>query len=141
MAGWRHVLDMQVRHRADVDQRRWVHRLPVIDLRHGRPSAAVHYGPARFVATGLTKHLAVEWARRGIRVSAVAPGTINTERVQRLPEEPGGLEYLETTKAAHPMGRLGEPSEVAEAILFLASDKASFITGAILPVDGGFLAQ
>jgi NAD(P)-dependent dehydrogenase (short-subunit alcohol dehydrogenase family) len=99
------------------------------------------YGPAKFVATGLTKHLAVEWARRGIRVNAVAPGTINTERVQRLPEEPGGPEYLETIKAAHPMGRLGEPSEVAEAILFLASDEASFITGAILPVDGGFLAQ
>jgi NAD(P)-dependent dehydrogenase (short-subunit alcohol dehydrogenase family) len=99
------------------------------------------YGPAKFVATGLTKHLAVEWARQGIRVNAVAPGTINTERVQRLPDEPGGPEYLETIKAAHPMGRLGEPSEVAEAILFLASDQASFITGAILPVDGGFLAQ
>jgi NAD(P)-dependent dehydrogenase (short-subunit alcohol dehydrogenase family) len=99
------------------------------------------YGPAKFVATGLTKHLAVEWARQGIRVNAVAPGTINTERVQRLPDEPGGPEYLETIKAAHPMGRLGEPNEVAEAILFLASDQASFITGAILPVDGGFLAQ
>jgi NAD(P)-dependent dehydrogenase (short-subunit alcohol dehydrogenase family) len=102
------------------------------------------YGPAKFVATGLTKHLAVEWARRAIRVNAVAPGTTNTERVQRLPDEPGGPEYLESIKAAHPMGRLGEPSEVevAEAILFLASDKASFITGAILlPVDGGFLAQ
>ena len=48
---------------------------------------------------------------------------------------------MEAIKAAHPMGRLGEPSEVAEAILFLASDKASFITGAILPIDGGFLAQ
>jgi NAD(P)-dependent dehydrogenase (short-subunit alcohol dehydrogenase family) len=71
----------------------------------------------------------------------VAPGTINTERVKRLPEEPGGQEYLETIKAAHPMKRLGEPSEVAEAILFLASDQASFITGAVLPVDGGFLAQ
>ena len=58
-----------------------------------------------------------------------------------LPEEPGGPEYLESIKAAQPMGRLGEPREVAEAILFLASDKASFITGAILPVDGGFLAQ
>jgi NAD(P)-dependent dehydrogenase (short-subunit alcohol dehydrogenase family) len=99
------------------------------------------YGPAKFVASGLTKHLAVEWASHGIRVNAVAPGTINTERVQRLPEEPGGPEYLEAIKAAHPMGRLGEPSEVANAILFLASDEASFITGAILPVDGGFLAQ
>jgi NAD(P)-dependent dehydrogenase (short-subunit alcohol dehydrogenase family) len=99
------------------------------------------YGPAKFIASGLTKHLAVEWASHGIRVNAVAPGTINTERVQRLPEEPGGPEYLESIKAAHPMGRLGEPSEVANAILFLASDEASFITGAILPVDGGFLAQ
>jgi NAD(P)-dependent dehydrogenase (short-subunit alcohol dehydrogenase family) len=99
------------------------------------------YGPAKFIASGLTKHLAVECARQGIRVNAVAPGTINTERVQRLPDEPGGPEYLEVIKAAHPMGRLGEPSEVAKAILFLASDEASFITGAILPVDGGFLAQ
>ena len=99
------------------------------------------YGPAKFVASGLTKHLAVEWASQGIRVNAVAPGTINTERVQQLPDEPGGLEYPEVVKAAHPMGRLGEPHEVAEAILFLASDRASFITGAILPVDGGFLAQ
>ena len=99
------------------------------------------YGPAKFVASGLTKHLTVEWAGHGIRVNAVAPGTINTERVQQLPNEPGGPEYLEAVKAAHPMGRLGEPSEVAKAILFLASDEASFITGAILPVDGGFLAQ
>ena len=99
------------------------------------------YGPAKFVASGLTKHLAIEWAGNGIRVNAVAPGTINTERVQQLPNEPGGPEYLEAVKAAHPMGRLGEPSEVAKAILFLASDEASFITGAILPVDGGFLAQ
>jgi NAD(P)-dependent dehydrogenase (short-subunit alcohol dehydrogenase family) len=59
------------------------------------------YGPAKFVASGLTKHLAVEWASHGIRVNAVAPGTINTERVRRLPEEPGGPEYLEVIKAAH----------------------------------------
>jgi NAD(P)-dependent dehydrogenase (short-subunit alcohol dehydrogenase family) len=99
------------------------------------------YGPAKFVASGLTKHLAVEWADRNIRVNAVAPGTIRTERVQRLPEEPGGTEYIEAIERLHPMGRLGEPHEVARAILFLASDDASFITGAILPVDGGYLAQ
>jgi NAD(P)-dependent dehydrogenase (short-subunit alcohol dehydrogenase family) len=99
------------------------------------------YGPAKFVATGLTKHLAVELAEHGIRVNAVAPGTINTERVQRLPDEPGGPEYLEAIIAQHPMGRLGDPDEVAAAIVFLASDEASFVTGAVLPVDGGFLAQ
>ncbi|HEY8446006.1 MAG TPA: SDR family NAD(P)-dependent oxidoreductase [Thermomicrobiales bacterium] len=99
------------------------------------------YGPAKFVATGLTKHLAVEWANRGIRVNAVAPGTIRTERVKRLPEEPGGIEYLQAIEKMHPMGRIGEPEEVAKAILFLASDEASFITGAVLPVDGGYLAQ
>jgi len=93
------------------------------------------YGPAKFVATGLTKHLAVEWAERGIRVNAVAPGTILTEAVAGLPDE-----YKEPMLEAHPLGRLGEPSEVAHAILFLATDEASFITGAILPVDGGYLA-
>jgi NAD(P)-dependent dehydrogenase (short-subunit alcohol dehydrogenase family) len=99
------------------------------------------YGPAKFVASGLTKHLAVEWADRGIRVNAVAPGTIRTERVRQLPDEPGGAEYVERIIRMHPMGRLGEPEEVARAIAFLASDEASFITGAILPVDGGYLAR
>jgi NAD(P)-dependent dehydrogenase (short-subunit alcohol dehydrogenase family) len=99
------------------------------------------YGPAKFVASGLTKHLAVEWADRGIRVNAVAPGTIKTERVRRLPDEPGGREYIEEIERMHPMGRLGEPEEVAQAIAFLASDQASFVTGAILPVDGGYLAR
>src|SRR4029453_17635935 len=99
------------------------------------------YGPAKFGGSGLTKHLAVELADRGIRVNAVAPGTIKTERVLRLPPEPGGSEYIEQIKRLHPMGRLGEPEEVAQAIAFLASDQASFITGVILPVDGGYLAQ
>ena len=94
------------------------------------------YGPAKFVASGITKHLAVEWAARGIRVNAVAPGTIATEAVRDLPED-----YVAPMKRAHPIGRLGDPSEVASAILFLASDEASFVTGAILPVDGGYLAQ
>jgi NAD(P)-dependent dehydrogenase (short-subunit alcohol dehydrogenase family) len=99
------------------------------------------YGPAKFVASGITKHLAVEWADRGIRVNAVAPGTIRTERVRQLPADPGGAEYLEAIEKMHPMARIGEPREVAAAILFLASDDASFITGVILPVDGGYLAQ
>jgi NAD(P)-dependent dehydrogenase (short-subunit alcohol dehydrogenase family) len=99
------------------------------------------YGPAKFVATGLVKHLAVEWAEAGIRVNGVAPGTIRTDRVSALADEPGGPEYLAAIERMHPMARLGEPAEVARAMLFLASDDASFVTGAVLPVDGGYLAQ
>ena len=101
----------------------------------GQKGQAV-YGPAKFVASGITKHLAVELAARGIRVNAVAPGTIATEALGRMSEA-----YVAGVKAMHPMGRIGRPDEVARAILFLASDDASFITGAVLPVDGGYLAQ
>jgi NAD(P)-dependent dehydrogenase (short-subunit alcohol dehydrogenase family) len=94
------------------------------------------YGPAKFAASGLTMHLAVEWAAHGIRVNAVAPGTILTEAVEQMPSD-----RIDPLRAAHPIGRLGKPEEVANAILFLASEEASFITGAILPVDGGYLAQ
>jgi NAD(P)-dependent dehydrogenase (short-subunit alcohol dehydrogenase family) len=99
------------------------------------------YGPAKYVATGLTHHLAIEWASKGIRVNAVAPGTIRTDAVVALLETDQGRAYVEEIEARHPVGRLGEPREVAEAIAFLASDAASFVTGAVLPVDGGYLAQ
>ena len=101
----------------------------------GQPGQAA-YGPAKFVASGLTKHLAVEWANRGIRVNAVAPGTIRTEGLANVPAD-----VVERMRAAHPMGRLGEVAEVAEAVVFLASPRASFITGVVLPVDGGYLAR
>jgi NAD(P)-dependent dehydrogenase (short-subunit alcohol dehydrogenase family) len=101
----------------------------------GQKGQAV-YGPAKFVASGITKHLAVELATRGVRVNAVAPGTIATEAVEKL-----SAEYIAGIKAMHPIGRLGRPEEVARAILFLASDEASFVTGVVLPVDGGYLAQ
>ena len=101
----------------------------------GQKGQAV-YGPAKFVASGITKHLGVELAGRGVRVNAVAPGTIATEAVAKLSRS-----YIDGMEAMHPIGRLGEPREVAQAILFLASDEASFITGVVLPVDGGYLAQ
>ena len=99
------------------------------------------YGPAKFVATGLTKHLAVEWAGRGIRVNAVAPGTIRTDAIDVILGSPSGRQYVSRMEAQHPMGRLGDPREVGQAIAFLASDRASFITGEVLAVDGGYLAQ
>ncbi|MBB2203065.1 SDR family NAD(P)-dependent oxidoreductase [Gluconacetobacter tumulisoli] len=101
----------------------------------GQKGQAV-YGPAKFVASGLTKHLAIDLADKGVRVNAVAPGTIDTPAVAQL-----GKEGIEKVISMHPLGRMGKPEEVASAILFLASDEASFITGAVLPVDGGYLAQ
>ncbi|MFT8432208.1 MAG: SDR family NAD(P)-dependent oxidoreductase [Acetobacter orientalis] len=101
----------------------------------GQKGQAV-YGPAKFVASGLTKHLAIDLADKGVRVNAVAPGTIDTPAVAGL-----GKEGIEKVVSLHPLGRMGKPEEVANAILFLASDEASFITGAVLPVDGGYLAQ
>lgn len=94
------------------------------------------YGPSKFVASGITKHLAIELAGRNIRVNAVAPGTIETPPVKRMPRE-----QRDRLDAAHPVGRIGQPEEVANAVLFLASDEASFITGTVLPVDGGYTAQ
>ncbi|MDT8871507.1 SDR family oxidoreductase [Komagataeibacter rhaeticus] len=71
-----------------------------------------------------------------MRVNAVAPGTIDTPAVAGM-----DAEGIRKVVEMHPMGRMGRPAEVASAILFLASDDASFITGAVLPVDGGYLAQ
>ncbi|NVN35787.1 SDR family NAD(P)-dependent oxidoreductase [Komagataeibacter swingsii] len=101
----------------------------------GQKGQAV-YGPAKFVASGITKHLAIDLADKGVRVNAVAPGTIDTPAVAKM-----DADAIRKVVAMHPMGRMGKPAEIASAILFLASDDASFITGAVLPVDGGYLAQ
>ncbi|PJI39550.1 SDR family oxidoreductase [Ferrovibrio sp.] len=86
----------------------------------------------------LTKSLAVAWAKDGIRVNAVAPGWIATPLTQALQDDAARSQViLDRT----PMARWGTPADVAKAVLFLASDQADFITGAILPVDGGYAAM
>lgn len=86
----------------------------------------------------LTKSLAIAWAKDGIRVNAVAPGWIATPLTQALQDDVARSQgILDRT----PMGRWGTPADVARAVLFLASDQADFITGAILPVDGGYAAM
>ncbi len=91
----------------------------------------------------LTKSLAVEWAQQGVRVNCVCPGVIRTPIldpfIERGQELFGGSRDAawERLAQAHPAGRVGEPEEVARAVLFLASDEASFVTGVALPVDGG----
>lgn len=95
------------------------------------------YVVAKHGVVGLTKAVALEYAAKNIRVNSVGPGYINTPLVMNaLDEATRGL-----LVGLHPIGRLGESEEVAELILWLASQKSSFVTGSYYPVDGGYLAQ
>ena len=97
---------------------------------YGQPSG-VGYPTSKFAVNGMTRSLARELGRDNIRVNAVAPGVTRTDMVANLPQE-----IVQRVCAPIPLGRMGEPEEVANAFLFLASDLASYITGEILQVDG-----
>ena len=97
---------------------------------YGQP-AGVGYPTSKFAVNGLTKSLARELGRSNIRVNAVAPGVTRTDMLVALPKE-----VLDRVSAPIPLGRVGEPEEVANCFLFLASDMASYVTGEILSVDG-----
>ena len=97
---------------------------------YGQPAGCA-YPASKFAVNGMTKSLAREMGRDNIRVNAVAPGVTRTDMVAALPEE-----MVKRITAPIPLGRMGEPEEVADAFLFLASDMASYITGVTLSVDG-----
>lgn len=100
------------------------------------------YAASKGGVLSLTRQLAVEYASEGIRVLAINPGTIDTEMVRASARrEPDGVEAaLVRYGKPHPLGRIGKPEEVAELVLFLASEKASFMTGEDVCVDGGLMA-
>ena len=98
----------------------------------------VSYQSTKGALVNMTRALAVEWATSGIRVNAVAPTWVRTELTQGLFNN---SDLLDRVLDMTPMRRLAEPADVADAIVFLASDQARLITGHTLPVDGGFLAQ
>ncbi|MDA8288487.1 MAG: SDR family oxidoreductase [Actinomycetota bacterium] len=100
-----------------------------------RPQPQAAYNVAKAGVIMLTKSLAAEWAPRGVRVNAVAPGYINTSLIQRFVGSDTMRDYW---VGGTPLGRIGEPAEVAAAVVFLASDAASFVTGETLVADGGY---
>ncbi|MEF3274055.1 MAG: SDR family oxidoreductase [Chloroflexus sp.] len=96
------------------------------------------YVASKHGIVGITKAAALEYARNGIRINAICPGTIHTVMIDRFIQ--GDAELLAQFAESEPIGRLGSPEEVANAVVWLCSDKASFVTGATLAVDGGRLA-
>ena len=106
----------------------------LIGIRGGGAYVASKHG-----VVGLTKTAALEYAKSGIRVNAVCPGVIQTPMVERITRQ--YPRAAETMAAAHPIGRTGNPEEIAEAVVWLCSDTASFVTGHAMAVDGGYVAQ
>jgi Tropinone reductase 1 len=106
----------------------------VSGLTHVRTGAA--YGMSKAALHQLTRNLAVEWAEDGVRVNAVAPWYIRTRRTSSKLADP---DYLDDVLQRTPMGRIGEPEEVASAVAFLCLPAASYVTGECIAVDGGFL--
>ena len=146
LAEWREVLDVNAtgsfvlarelaRRTADAEESASIVLLTSIAHERGDThEPAAHYSASKGAVVSLTRQLAVEWGHLGIRVNAVSPGVIDTPML-RLRDDPDRM-------AAHlrdgvPLARLGTADEVASACLFLAGDRSSYITGVVLPVDGG----
>jgi NAD(P)-dependent dehydrogenase (short-subunit alcohol dehydrogenase family) len=94
------------------------------------------YHASKGAASIMTRNAAITYAKQKIRVNAILPGLIETEMVRDQPPE-----MRKSIIDATPMGRVGAPEEVAKAVLYLVSDDSSYVTGVLLPVDGGFTAQ
>jgi galactitol 2-dehydrogenase (L-tagatose-forming) len=102
-----------------------------------RPQTAASYMASKGAVHMLTKALATEWAKSGVRVNALAPGYVVTDMTLKMRERP---ELFNVWLDMTPMGRIGEPSEVAAAVVYLASEASTYVTGAILSIDGGYTA-
>jgi NAD(P)-dependent dehydrogenase (short-subunit alcohol dehydrogenase family) len=96
------------------------------------------YTAAKHGVVGLTRAAALEYSALGLRINSVGPAFIHTPMISRFEAD---TQVREQLIAQHPIGRLGQPEEVAELVLWLASSRASFVTGAYYPVDGGYLAR
>ena len=126
----------------EMAKNKWGRIINITSIASGQVGVGIaggaHYTASKGGIIGLTETLAVEWAPLGINVNAIGPGAIDTpmsRKVQMTPEQ-----FKSFLSAKVPLGRIGTPEEVAAAVVFLASEEASYITGATLFVDGGWLA-
>jgi NAD(P)-dependent dehydrogenase (short-subunit alcohol dehydrogenase family) len=101
---------------------------------------ASEYIAAKHGVIGVTRAAAAEYGAQGIRVNAILPGITRTPMIERLTHDPQFSGFFEKLKERHPIGRFGEPAEIGEAVKWLLSDAASFMNGAAVAVDGGYLA-
>ncbi|MFF0447514.1 SDR family NAD(P)-dependent oxidoreductase [Streptomyces sp. NPDC004609] len=101
---------------------------------------ASEYVAAKHGVVGLTRAAAADYGTHGIRVNAVLPGIVETTMVARLSGDPTFSAYFDTLRQRHVMGRFGKPGEIGESVAWLLSDSSSFVTGAAISVDGGYLA-
>lgn len=100
------------------------------------------YAPSKGAVVQLTRQMAIDYAADGIRVNAVCPGSVETPLLHKAAEESGDpAGFIKTLSDAHPIGRIAGSDEIAELFLFLASDKARFITGAVIMIDGGYTSK
>ena len=97
------------------------------------------YVASKHAVLGLTKSAALEYAKSGIRINAIAPGVVETGMLERAAEDK--KQFVETLKSMHHIGRIGDPEEIANAVVWLLSDKASFVLGHTLLVDGGVVSR
>ena len=97
------------------------------------------YSASKHAVLGLTKSAALEYSKSGIRINAVAPGAVDTDMAKRVVGD--NKQFLETVNSMHPIGRIAEPEEIANAVVWLLSDKASFVLGHTLLIDGGMVSR
>jgi len=117
---------------------RIINTASIMGLSGGGLYPNISYQATKGAVVNMTRALAVEWARQGIRVNAIAPTWVRTPLIRPITENPDVLERIEDIT---PMGRIAEPEELVGAVLFLASRASAMVTGHVLAVDGGFLAQ
>lgn len=131
-----------IRAAKEMRKNKWGRIINIASVASGQQGFGVaggtHYTASKGGVLGMTEALAVEWAQYSILVNAIAPGAVQTPM---LNEAGMNNEQLQGMIAAVPLGRVGEPEEIAAVVVFLASDEASYITGAELVVDGGWLAS